>query len=362
MSQSFVRRACRSVLALIVSVALVVGCERMTTRGQNPTVVGNPFAPIGLGPWAGAVPTEKEKTSLPSYVVEPPDILLIDTVKVIPKDPYHIEPLDILQIVVTNTLQDHPITGQFPVDPTGNVELGPAYGQAHVAGLTVTEARDAIDKHLRHILQSPEVSVSLGQPSGQQQIAGDHLVGPDGTVNLGNYGSVYVAGMTLDKVEEVLLAQLSQFLEDPKISVDVLAYNSKVFYIITEGGGFGDTVVRAPITGNETVLDALSLVNGINRVASKNIWIARPAPGGVGCDQVLPVNWNEIVKGGSTATNYQVLPGDRVFIAEDKLIRLDSRIANFLAPFQRVTGFTLLTTQTVQTMNRFPNGYSGGIP
>ena len=215
---------------------------------------------------------------------------------------------------------------------------------------------------MRHILQEPEVSVSLGQASGQQQIAGEHLVGPDGTVNLGNYGSVYVAGMTLDEVEKKLLEHLSEYLDDPQIAIDVLAYNSKVFYIITEGAGYGDTVVRVPVTGNETVLDALAQVNGLNRVSSKNIWIARPAPGGVGCDQVLPVNWREISKGGTTATNYQVMPGDRVFIAEDKLTRIDSRIANLLAPVQRVMGFTLLSTQTIQTMNRFPNGYNGGIP
>ena len=41
--------------------------------------------------------------------------------------------------------------------------------------------RRPIVEHLKNILTAPEVSVSLGQTAGQQQIAGEHLVGPDGT-------------------------------------------------------------------------------------------------------------------------------------------------------------------------------------
>ncbi len=166
------------------------------------------------------------------------------------------------------------------------------------------------------------MSVSLGQTAGQQQIAGEHLVGPDGTVNLGTYGSVYVAGMTMAEAKQAIEEQLKNYLEEPRVSVDIFAYNSKVYYVITEGAGSGDTLVRVPITGNETVLDALAQVNGLSRLSSKNIWIARPTPGGVSCDQMLPVNWDEITKGAATATNYQVLPGDRIFIAENKVIAL----------------------------------------
>ncbi len=201
----------------------------------------------------------------------------------------------------------------------------------------------------------------MGQSAGQQQISGEHLVGPDGTVNLGTYGRVYVSGMTVKQAKATIEKHLSTRLQDPKISVDVFSYNSKYYYIITEGAGQGDGVLRVPVTGNETVLDAIAQTNGTSRLSSKNMWIARPAPGGVGCDQILPVNWKEISKGASTATNYQVLPGDRVFIAEDKLLATSDRISRIIAPMERVIGFTLLGSQTVQTINRFPKGFSGGI-
>ena len=103
----------------------------------------------------------------------------------------------------------------------------------------------------------------------------------------------------------------------------MFAYNSKVYYIVTQGAGMGDGVYRFPVTGNETVLDAISQINGLQQVSSKRIWIARPTdePGKV---QMLPVKWEDITAQASAGTNYQILPGDRVFIAEDKLIAFDT--------------------------------------
>jgi protein involved in polysaccharide export with SLBB domain len=244
------------------------------------------------------------------------------------------------------------------------LDLGPSYGKVMVGGQSLEEAQDAVFRHLKRILREPQVSLTLAQAAGQQQIAGEHLVGPDGTINLGTYGSVYITGMTLAEAKEAIEKQLSTFLDAPLVSVDVFSYNSKVYYVITEGAGFGDNVARFPVTGNETVLDAIAGINGLSRLSSKEIWIARPAPSGVGCDQVLPVDIEAIMKGGSTATNYQLLPGDRVFIAQDPWIAFDSIIDKVVGPFERLFGFSLLGVQTVQTINRLPYGFNpnfGGL-
>jgi polysaccharide export outer membrane protein len=60
--------------------------------------------------------------------------------------------------------------------------------------------------------------------------------------------------------------------------------------------------------------------------------------------------------GAGVATNYQILPGDRLFIQEDHLIRAETMIAKVTAPFERVLGFVLLGTNTVQINQRFPQG------
>ncbi len=302
-------------------------------------------------------PKELAKMALPKYRLEPPDVLLIDVLRLVPKSPYTIQPFDVLEIIAPGSNPDFPLADFFQVEPNGNVNLGALYGTVKIAGKTVREAQDAIVRELAGELSVPQVSVSLAQIAGQQTIAGEHLVGPDGYLNLGTYGSVYINGMTLEEAREAIEMHLSRFLEEPKISLDVFAYNSKVYYVIIEGAGYGDSVVRLPATGNETVLDAMSMIGGTQRQSNKRkMWIARPAPSGVGCDQILPIDWVAITKGGSTQTNYQILPGDRIFIAEDKFILLDGTLAKFTAPFERILGFSMLGGQTVQLLQRFPEG------
>ncbi len=357
--------------ALAAALLTTLGCTTLTTgnnlgvaRDENlyppppyPTAVGNDgvLAP----PPASQPPAELAKISLPAYRIEPPDVLLINAIRLAPKAPYFLQPLDILQIQVLGTLDEAPLSGTFQVEADGTVNLGPAYGLVKVQGLSVGEANRAIDEQLRRVLTQPEVSVSLLQPAGQQEISGEHLVGPDGTVNLGIYGSVYITGMTVEEARKTIEKHLEQYLELPSIALDIISYNSKVFYVITEGAGFGDQVFRVPVTGNETVLDAVSQIGGISRLSNKKkIWIARPAPASGACDQVLVVDWEGVTKGASTATNYQLLPGDRLFIAEDRLIAMDSLVAKVTSPFERIFGFSLLGGQTIQVLQRFPEGFS----
>src|SRR5262249_57085040 len=133
------------------------------------------------------------------------------------------------------------------------------------------------------------------------------------------------------------------YLQRPQVSVDVLAYNSKVFYVVFDGGGNGEQVVRLPITGNETVLDAISQVNGLPPVSSTHrIWVARPGAPDAPCDQVLAVNWRAITTRGRTETNYQLLPGDRIYVQAQPLVATHTYLARLFSPMERVLRLTPL--------------------
>lgn len=338
--------------AACLAVALISSCG--CTAFFAPT---NPYplTPPDPSPQS-TVPRELDMVSLPPYTIEPPDILMINAIKVVPKSPHKLEPFDALLIRVLGTIPGEFIADAFVIDPEGNVDMGPSYGKVKVVGLTVDESQAAIQRHLSQVLADPQVSVSLALSSGAQQIVGEHLVGPDGRVNLGTYGSVYVVGMTLDEARMAIEQQLVPYLEDPQVVVDVFAYNSKKYYVITQGAGFGDNVDEFPITGNETVLDAVARIGGLSQLSSKKIWIARPAPNGVGCEQVLPVNWDDITLGASTATNYQLMPKDRLFIAEDPYLRFDNVVRKLTAPFERIFGFVSLGTAMANRIDRFGLG------
>ena len=347
---SLARRLLLAFLPVLAVVALA-GCQAIDFYDHS---LEQPVPPM-VEP-----PRELAMMSLPAYRIEPPDLLQLEVLKLVPLPPYRVETYDVLQINVLGTLLDQPIEGYFLVEAEGTVNLGAAYGSVRVAGMTVEEVTDVVDGHLRQILKNPEVSVQLARASGTQPITGTYLVGPDGTINLRQYGSVHVAGHTLREAKLKTEQHLSQYLDSPEVSLDVAGYNSKVYYIITEGAGQGDNVVRVPVTGNETVLDAISQIRGLSQLSSKNIWIARPAPGGFGCEQILPVDWDAITRGAVTATNYQVMPGDRIFVAEDDMMALTSFIGKMTGPLERVVGVTSLFTSGIRNFQTLGRGYNQG--
>jgi protein involved in polysaccharide export with SLBB domain len=243
-----------------------------------------------------------------------------------------------------------PIKGTYMIQFGGAINFGVPYGTVRVEGLTLEEAQVVIQRHLGQFFVNPRITASIVEIGAQQQIAGEHLVAPDGTVTLGSYGSVQVVGMTLAQAKQAIEAHLSYFLQSPEVAVSVYSYNSKVYYLITQGGGMGDGVYRFPITGNETVLDAVAQINGLEPVSSKKIWIARPSPCSDSC-QILEVDWHGITAMAQAGTNYQILPGDRVFVAEDKLIAFDTALSKLIAPVERVMGFTILGASTATRLS-----------
>jgi len=303
-------------------------------------------------------PRELSMMSLPAYRVEPPDLLSIEMLKLVPLPPYRIDIFDVLQIRVMGTLRDQPIDGFFLVEAEGIVTLGPPYGTVRVAGMTIEQATAVITRQLEHVLSKPDVSVQLARTAGTAPVSGDYLVGPDGTINLKEYGTLPVAGKTVTQIRLDLQKHLSQYFDSPQASIEVKQYNSKVFYVITEGAGLGDNIRRVPVTGNDTVLDALSVVNGLSQVSSARIWVARPAPGNAAYEQIMPVDYQAIAQGGRSATNYQIMPGDRVFIASDNLVSFNNYLTKLTAPIERLLGITSLgasTARSTQTLGRAYN-------
>ena len=89
------------------------------------------------------MPLSEIVISLPSYRVEPPDILQVEMLKLVPLPPYRIAIYDVLQIRVLGTILDQPIDGFFLVEGEGIISLGPAYGSVRDVGMTIEEATDA---------------------------------------------------------------------------------------------------------------------------------------------------------------------------------------------------------------------------
>lgn len=211
---------------------------------------------------------------------------------------------------------------------------------------------------------------------GPQPIDGNHLVRPDGTVNLGIWGDVPVAGLTTEQAREAIRRHVFNVMQthpqaplhfkevdDPSklfVAVDVATYNSKAYYVITDGAGFGEQMYRFPIQGYETVLDALANINGLPSVGSKkHVWVARRTPNCNQPDQILPVDYVGVTQHGIAATNYQLLPGDRVYVRADEPFRIDGYLQKILTPIERVLGLGLLGSSTYNSITNRRQNFGG---
>jgi polysaccharide export outer membrane protein len=251
------------------------------------------------------IPRELSKVSMPEYVVEPPDIIDIE---------------------VLETLPGRPITGERLVRPDGQITLG-FYGDVYVAGLTTTEIKEKIVLHLRKYINDEVLGLAVFDKE------------------LNDYKPV-----------------------DPKDSsrvfVDVVSYNSKVYYVQGDVGVPG----RLPITGNETVLDAINYAGGLIPTASTvNIRLVRPAPPGASKPQLLPVNLAAIINDGDPTTNYQLMPGDRLMVYRDPIVRTTVFLDRLASPFNSVLnsmlqyGFTARTIKSIDVpINGQANTNTGG--
>jgi polysaccharide export outer membrane protein len=287
--------------------------------------------PIAVPP-PGAVPRELDKIVLPPYVIEAPDNLLIQVFE----------------------------KARVPIENGGAPgAIPPAIPPAD------QKKADGEDKD--------KPTHEVARPLPVQEVTGSFQVRPDGTVSLGFWGSVPVAGLTLDQAAVAIRTHLlqsdllgRQYRVKPEnliVIVDVLAYNSKRYYVILDGGGYGEQVFPFPITGSETVMDAVANVNGLHAVASKrNIWVARRTPHCGQPWQILPVDWVGITQHGITMTNYQVMPGDRIYVKAQRLVTLDTALARVISPIERVFGVTLLGTSMINQINgRFNTGSNTGF-
>ena len=336
-------------MLVLLLASVVAGCQAIdyqATSLQTPV-------PAKLEP-----PTELSRVTLPAYRLEPPDAIRIETLKLVPRQPYHICPADVLTIRVYGTPERLPIDDYFSVSEMGVVDLGPPYGTVRVVGLTVEQATEAVRNALQYFLQQPGISVQLARSANATEISGDYLLQPDGMVNLRGFGMVRLCGMTVTEARQALLQHLGQYFESLQLSVDVIGYNSEGYYVIVAGPTGKETVKRFPITGNETVLDAIALLQGLEAVSSKTMWIARPAPDGFGAQQVLPVDWEAIARGGETKTNYQLLPDDRLYIVDEQLVAADAFIGKFTAPIARLLNISILGTSTIRGMQVLGRNYN----
>lgn len=206
-------------------------------------------------------------------------------------------------------------SGSFTLFPTGDFLLKSTRFVRRPVPRSLPVPRELEKTVLpQYILQPGDVLIveptTLDSPL---RFPADQTILADGTIDLGRYGRLVVAGKTIEQVETDVTSTVRSVEPGPIDPINVRLVNptSAVYYVLGEVSSPGSY----PLIGRETVLDAILQAGGLSDRASPcNIVLSRPSPPD-GCRIVLPVCYRQIAQLGDTSTNYQVMPGDRIYVA-----------------------------------------------
>lgn len=142
---------------------------------------------------------------------------------------------------------------------------------------------------------------------GEPELGGKHRIRSDGTVALPLAGRVEIRGLTPEQAAEaVRAAYRNGYLNDPEVTVTVLAFNSKKFYVL---GAVGRPGVF-PFDEDVTILEAIIKAGGFGAGASKNSVLVTRNVNGTPVRFEIPVD--DIAQGKQK--NVSVMPGDIIYV------------------------------------------------
>ena len=203
---------------------------------------------------------------------------------------------------------------------SGCSSLGTAHAAKHIPQPGVIDCHQPRELQMvsmpPYVVEPPdELEVTVRPPTPALSTT-TLTVQSDGNLDLGFLGDVYVAGLTLGQVEQKLAEQLNARADRPgrreayNVSVKLVnGSQSKSYYVL----GTVTTQGKFPITGNDTVLDAILTAGLRSNSIPEKAYLVRPHPAG-GPNQILKIDWVGIRDRGDTLTNYQLFPGDRIIV------------------------------------------------
>jgi hypothetical protein len=164
-----------------------------------------------------------------------------------------------------------------------------------------------------------------------EELSGNQKVDIDGTILLPEVGTVHVAGLTRSEIEARLTERYSVYYEETDIVVD-LQTKGKVYFMMGEVDRDGAEKHPGDLTVFEAVLRARPDEQSAN---TGRILLIRPDP----VDPViLRFNMEDMVPGGDSTFNYQVLAYDIIYVPPTMLAQFAYFLRSLLFPVEEVLG------------------------
>lgn len=146
-----------------------------------------------------------------------------------------------------------------------------------------------------------------------QDLSRTVVVRPDGKISLPLIGDVQASGLNSSQVASKIAARLTEFKENPNVSVSLKEVNSYFIYVLGEVTKPG----KYPLKSYATVLQGVSMAGGFTLYASKNrmqVIRTRTSEEGKESQIRIPVPYNELVSGRGEIENFILRSGDTIVV------------------------------------------------
>ena len=146
-----------------------------------------------------------------------------------------------------------------------------------------------------------------------QDLSRTVVVRPDGKISLPLIGDIQASGLNASQVAAKIAARLTEFKENPNVSVSVKEVNSYFIYVLGEVLKPG----KYPLKSYATVLQGVSMAGGFTPYASKNrMQVIRTHVNEDGKENQIriPVPYNELVSGKGEIENFILKSGDTIVV------------------------------------------------
>jgi polysaccharide biosynthesis/export protein len=215
-----------------------------------------------------------------------------------------------------------------------------------------------------------------------QQVPSTYLLGPDdqitvhvldaeeisdkpsridttGYIRLPLAGRIKAAGLTVEKLENEIAAQLRKYIREPEVSVSVIEFRSQPVSIIGS--------VKSPgvhqLEGRKTLVECLSLAGGVDEDAGYSVKITRRIEWGpiplssavtdpTGRFSVADVNIEAIMAARVPAENITIFPEDIISVPRGKMVYV-------IGTVPRAGGYILHEKQTLSVLQAL--SLAGGL-
>ena len=207
----------------------------------------------------------------------------------------------------------------------------------------------------RYVLQPPdEIEVHC------TRVPEIHLqrqrVRPDGKVGFETLGEFEAAGKTPEELAKELqqkVVQLYKLVGDKPIEVRLIAYQSKVFYVL------GQVYVPGPkvYTGRDSVLSALAEARPNPMAWVQRVQVVRPSSDKNVKPKIFEVNFDRMSAHGDTSKNVLLQEGDIIYVPPTVFSAIAMKIEEVIRPIARA----FAGVYVVQGGGRsYVGGYGGG--